>query len=64
MHYNKLDEMLDKVSTRKGERFHMRREKYVKKDIDEDDVLRNFKNPTPSVLNKSRLNKQLTSKLS
>ncbi len=56
--------MLDKVSTRKGERFHMRREKYVKKDIDEDDVLRNFKNPTPSVLNKSRLNKQLTSKLS
>jgi len=47
--------MLDKVSTRKGEKFHMRWEKYVKKDIDEDDVLWNFKNPAPSLLNKSRI---------
>lgn len=45
VHYNKLDEMLDKISTQKGQRFHMRREKYSKKEVDEDDFIRNLKKP-------------------
>jgi len=42
----------------------MRREKYVKKDVDEDDVLWNYKQPKKSVTNSRRpsLNWQMTAR--
>jgi hypothetical protein len=42
--------MIDKVATKKGTRYHFMRDKYSKKDAEEDDILRLF---APSNLKQS-----------